>query len=70
VTQNKTNKRACKEMLTFKDEREKAANGNEQIKRFLAKLVLSRSPLILPFSKASASHSVLKMNRVFKDETA
>ena len=54
----------------LRDESKKAENGNELRKKFLAKAVLLRSPLILLFSKTSPSQIELKIKRVFRDETA
>jgi hypothetical protein len=51
-------------------ERKKIKNGNEQRNRSLAKLVLSRSFLIMLLSKVNPNQNVLKMNSAFRDETA
>ena len=70
MLQNKINKRACMEKPMLRDESKKAENGNELRKKFLAKAVLFRSPLILLFSKTSPSQIELKIKIVFRDETA
>ena len=51
-------------------ERRKIENGNEQRKIFLAKSVLPRSSRIKLFNKVKPNQSVLKINRVCRDETA
>ena len=68
--QIKMNRRTCTDRLIFTYERKKTENGNEQIKKFLIKPVLSRSSRIKLFNKVKPNQSTQKNKRVLNDETA